>query len=240
MNDDRKLAAWLRQTLYFDVEDGTRNDEEARHVLDEVYRRRDSAVARRPRFLRRRRWGTMLCIVALGAGGAVAAAVYLSDQPVRPETGALCRAAARLDADAIALSPGIDPIDGCSVLWADGHLGVAPNGSVPPLAACVIPDGGVAVFPGDPGVCGTLGLVPANPVMSAQDKAVIALQDRLNTELNAAPCQVVPDVLHQAERIIAESHLEGWRVVIEPGSESGVCGKTAVDSPSRTVTVHEF
>lgn len=65
-----------------------------------------------------------------------------------------------------------DALDVCAVLWRQGllTLGKAGLGSrigsnhpVPPLVACVMPNGVAAVFPGRPRTCANLGLPRARP-----------------------------------------------------------------------------
>jgi len=237
-HDDHSLARWLGETLFFDVEEGTRDDDAAGHILEEVYRRRDAENLRRVQHRRRRRWGTIAGITVVAASSA-AAAIYLNDQPTRPESGATCRASVDVDADAIAIAAGVDPIAGCRQLWASDRF-ESTDGIVPPLAACISANGGIDVFPGDEGVCETLGLAPANPDLSAENEAIIALQDRLIMEINAAECRPVVDVVVTAEQILSESGLDGWRVVIEPGAENGICGKASLNSSTRAVTINEF
>lgn len=234
--DDQELAKWVRETLFFDVEEGTRDDEAAQHILDEAYRRRDAENRRRTQ-RRRRRWGIIAGITVV-AGGSAVAAVYLTEQPSRPEAGATCRASVRVDADAIALAAGVDPIDGCMQVWLDGRFGEVDE--VPPLTACISASGGIDVFAGDTSVCETLGLTAASPELTPENEAIIALQDRLIIEINAAECRPVADVAVTAEQILSESGLEGWRVVIEPGAENGICGKASLNSSTRAVTVNEF
>lgn len=236
--DERRFARWVRETLLFDADNVTRDDDAALLLLEEVYRRRDAEDREHIRRRRRRRLGAAGGLAMVAVGG-TAAAVLFRDQPSRPEAGAVCRATADLYGDAIALAAGADPIDGCRQLWVDGNFG-ASDGSVPPLVACVGPHGAVEIFPGEASVCERLGLDHAEPELSAQNRAVVALQDRLVEEINAAECRSVQDVAVLAERILSESGLGGWQVVVEPGTEAGVCGKASINTPMKTVSVVEF
>jgi len=49
-----------------------------------------------------------------------------------------------------------DPVGACAALWRSGAVGSTTN--VPPLAACVLDTGAVAVMPGEPGICEGLGI----------------------------------------------------------------------------------
>lgn len=234
--DDQPVARWTRETLLFNVEQGTRGAAEVQHILDEVYRRDDDAQRLRHR-RRRRTWGALVGFGVVVAGGTVAA-VYLGGQPARPEFGTTCRAEAVIDADAIAVGPGADPVDGCRELWVDGRFGDIAE--VPPLTACLDADGGIDVFPDGPTVCEALGLTSAAAELTEDNQLIVELDDRLVAEINATECRPVSDVAVIAEGILAESELDDWHVAIEPGTEAGVCGKVSVNSATRTVGVFEF
>ena len=53
-------------------------------------------------------------------------------------------------------SAATDPVAACAELWRSGALGSTT--SVPPLTACVLDTGAVAVIPGEPGICEGLGI----------------------------------------------------------------------------------
>lgn len=232
--DDRRLAQWARQTLWFDVEAGTRSDDEAQRILAEVYRR-EKSEQRRSR--RRRRWGILGGAVIV-AGGGVAAALHLSDQPSRPEAGVVCRASADLNADAVVVSPGGDPIARCEPFWIEGPFGYT-DGEAPPLVACIGTPGAIEVFPGQEGVCETLGLPVADSELTPENEAILDLQERIAAQINAAECRPVSEIIQTAEQILAAINQKGWTVEIYPGDESGTCGKAAVDSSTKTINVFQ-
>lgn len=236
------VVAWLQahpsEWEYATVDDALDADPAARRALNEIYRHHDTHRARALSRRRRLRWGVALGGVAVALGGVAVAAVFSFGQPTRPESGTLCRARAELDGDAAALAAGEDPIAGCTQVWESGQFG--PVDAVPPLTACIGPHGVIEVFPDEPGVCERLDLAPADPALSDENELIVQMQDRLTAEINLAECQAVSEAAEQARRIITETGISGWHVVIEPGSETGVCGKTAVDTPTRTVTIHEF
>ncbi len=241
---DEDLAVWIRRHPevwhYAELQSSDADVDNVEAIIEGII------AGDPPRPLRsgrqRRRVVGGACVVAVVVGGAVgAAALIRSGQPSAPEAGVVCRAEARVDANAIVLQPGQDPIEGCRALWAAGRFESHEHSvDVPELASCVDPRGAVNVFPGPESVCQELGLQPADPDLTPVNQAIVELQDRLAQEINLAACQPVGEVVPQARGILDETGIEGWEVVIEPGSEEGVCGKTAVDSAARTVTVHEL
>lgn len=234
-DDDRKVQRWALQTLFFDS--GNVPDESSiQRRLDAILHRNDEVAARR----RHRRWTRWVAVgggAIVIAGGAVAAAALLRSEPTRPEAGTFCRAAATVDADAVEIAAGNDPIAGCEELWESGRFG---TGSVPPLIACISDAGSVDVFPGDQSHCEALGLLVAETSLSPENQAVVDLSEQISEEINLGECRPVTEVIRHVESLLAESGLIDWRVQVEPGSETGVCGKAAVDSAGRTITVHEF
>lgn len=234
--NDQRIARWLRDVLWFDADDAS-DGIHAQRRLEEVYRRHEVEQRRRRR-RRRRRWGAAGAAAVL-AGGASAAALYLRDQPSRPEAGVVCRAAARVDADATVLALGADPLEGCRQLWVGGEFS-QPDGQVPTLTACVGPHGAIEVFPGDADVCAALGLKPTDLKLSPDNQAIVALQERLDEQINDVECRPVEKVVALAERLVAESGLEGWRVELASDAKGGTCGKAGLNSATKTVTVINF
>lgn len=239
---DEDLAAWIREHpevwSYATVDDV---DVEVDRVVDDVVSgaRERRWVARR----RRRRIVTAGAVaVAIATGGTVAALVARSGQPARPEAGVVCRVEASLQADAVELEAGSDPIEGCRAEWEHGSfadkVGDAP---IPDLVACIDPRGGaINVFPGDPGTCVDLALEQADTELDAESVAVVALQDRLVEEINAAECAPAGEVADFAQTILDESGLPGWQVRMDADPAASVCAKVGVDTPSRTVFVVEL
>jgi hypothetical protein len=235
-NDD--LARWIRRHPEVwspaDV-DVAREERSADELVDMVLARRG-----RRGVSRRRRLAVGAGLVAVVAGGAVGVAALLrSGQPTAVEAGILCRARAAVDADAFEIASGGDPVADCRQVWMSGQLS-NDEGTIPELTACVGSGGTLDVFPGGLEVCETLGLVPLEPALSADNAAIVALQDRLVNEVNAVDCRPVQEVLLTVQDLVDTSGLAGWRVVAEPGTESGACAKAAVDSATRTVTVFDL
>lgn len=200
---------------------------------------RNFAVA--PNALRRRRRsiGAVVVGTIVIVGGSVGvAALIRSGQPTQLTQGIACRAAEDPRADAIVIPPSADPIAACAEQWAAGSLG--PTEEVPPLSVCIATTGVVEVYPGDTQVCGRLGLVNADSEFTPDNVAVLALNDRLVDEVNAADCATAVDVLASAKRIVDESGLDGWAVEIRDDSRNADCAKVALDQPTKTITVIKF
>jgi|CXWL01.1.fsa_nt_gi hypothetical protein len=238
---EAELAEWvLRHPEVWPVARGVRlSDEQVDRLVARIVAG-DHAVGRSGP----RRWqrGTIAvgawAVVVLASASLGAAALLRSGQPSVPEAGAACRAEAAVDASAIVVAPGEEPIVACRELWVAGAFEelVGVRG-VPDLVACIGGGGAVEVFPGGPSVCGGLGLVAADADLSVGNERIVGLQDRVVEEINAAGCLSVADAALGAEQILSESGLEGWRVVVYSEVGDGVCGGVVVDSETRTLLV---
>ncbi|MBK5224486.1 MAG: hypothetical protein JJE52_16745 [Acidimicrobiia bacterium] len=234
-----KLGAWVRRhpEVWPHGDATPMTDEHMDELVDGILAR----TATRSDLARRRRRRVVaggVCVAVAITGGVAAAALVRSGQPSAPHQGALCRVEADLDASAIAVVRGDDPIEGCEQLWNEGQfveLG-GPSG-VPPLAACIGPNGAVEVFPGEPTVCEELGLAVADPELSSENVAILELNDRLVNEINAVECVPVEEAATTAERIVDESPLAGWNVVITPEAKGGACGMAGLDPEAREVFI---
>jgi len=195
---------------------------------------------RRARRRRRRAFTAGVAVAVLATGGTVAALLTRAGRPTRPEAGVLCRAEAAPQTDAIEVGAGVDPIVACRAQWESGVFG--DDVDVPSeLVACIDPVGGaVNVIPGDAASCSDLSMEPADPELDVDSDAVVALQDRLVEEINLADCAPAAEVAEQAQVILDESGLTGWRVEMNADPDSSVCAKVAVDSPTFTVFVNEL
>jgi hypothetical protein len=123
-------------------------------------------------------------VVAAGTSAAAYAYVQHS-QPVTDKSEARCYTVAGLSAGPESFTTIAEPamagsprpaqvgnaLSVCAALWRQGFLHPGPQGArgpatpdpagtspVPPLAACVLPDGTAGVFPGTSSVCAALGL----------------------------------------------------------------------------------
>lgn len=234
---DDEIAAWIRHhpEVWLDAETAPADTDEqwANEIVERVL-----AAERRARRGRVRGLIGGGIAIAVMAGGAVGAAALLRNgQPSAPEAGTVCRAEAALDADAISLGAGKDPVAQCLQLWNGGRF--APyitDGEIPPLVACIGRGGAIEVFPGQTSTCTDLGLQPADSTLTPENALVVELEEVLVRSINAAGCVVGDDAVGTAQQAIGELGLEGWSVQIEPGAEQ-VCAKAAIDSTTRSVII---
>lgn len=195
---------------------------------------------RRARRRRHRAFTAGVAVALLATGGTVAALLTRAGQPTRPEAGVLCRADAAPRTAAIEVGAGVDPVRACRAQWESGAFG--DGFDVPSeLVACIDPMGGaINVIPGDAAACAELSMEPADPELDVESDAVVALQDRLVEEINLAGCAPATEVAEQAQSILDESGLTGWRVQMTADPTTSVCAKVGVDSPTLTVFVNEL
>jgi hypothetical protein len=133
---------------------------------------------------RRRRWwfSRSMVLVVTGTavlGGAAAAGALVAARPATDKKVVRCYSVAVLEGGNFAGvtvarggDPGAIPIEDalatCAELWRQGVVvagvasaqdpGIGVDAPVPELAACTLESGVAAVFPGDAGTCGRLGL----------------------------------------------------------------------------------
>lgn len=154
-------------------------------------RRELEAAVAAPPSRRRRPLLIAVAAVVVAAGTSAGAYAYVArSQPVTDKDEARCYTVASLSAGPQSYTglaqatpvnsgkPGqvTDALGDCASLWQQGFLRAGPRGAamptaapssgadnpVPPLVACVMPDGTAAVFPGTRATCATLGLPNAS------------------------------------------------------------------------------
>ena len=76
------------------------------------------------------------------------------------------------------------------------------------------------------------------PITLAQPS--ISIGRDASNDINLAECAPTGEVADAAQRIVDESGLQGWTVAIRADSVQAICAKTAVDAPTRTVTIIKF
>ncbi|MDQ3094886.1 MAG: hypothetical protein M3Q82_02840, partial [Actinomycetota bacterium] len=164
---------------------------------------------------RGRRGFAVAAAVGLVAAGSATAAVLVNRQPSTPQFGIVCRAAATIDADAVAVvAPSDnDPLAVCARLWERGQLPDvdAPpitGALIPPLIACIGSGGAIEVFPGLD-ACGRLGLVPAALESSPETQRIVELQAAVS-ELNIEGCLAEVAVTERLAELLGELGLERW------------------------------
>lgn len=145
-----------------------------------------TSVTSRTNRISRRRASFLAVVLALAISGGTAAAVTLLS-PQNPTVRASGRCYARVSSNFARTFPGgsvsvLEPnrsdtadvpsqiISACAALWRQGAIGQPSQGPdssrssqefpVPPLVACVLPNGEAAVFPGSENICIRLGIAP--------------------------------------------------------------------------------
>ena len=180
-----------------------------------------AAVVAAPPSRRRRPLLIAGAAVVVAAGTSAGAYAYVArSQPVTDKGEARCYTVAGLSggpqsytslAQATPVNSGkpgqvTDALGDCASLWQQGFLRAGPRGAamptavpspgadkpVPPLVACVMPDGTAAVFPGTRATCATLGL----PNASTAPAASIASRRLACIPKRATP----PPRTHRSER----------------------------------------
>ena len=198
---------------------------------------------------RRRRWVALALPAAILLLAATAWTMYAltRDATVYGATG--CYDSPALDANVTVIDPGAqDPVAVCSQLWARGD--VAATRSVPPLHACVLETGAVAVFPSrERDVCESLGLAELPETYRARAKREAALRAALSRRLGVGDTsragEVAPSrrrcVGYQAARKLVRRELdrrgfstrrieEGEGIAGEGFSAARPCAGLAIDS----------
>jgi len=190
-----------------------------------------------------RRW--VWALVALAAAIATAAA-YVATRPVSEPSTVGCYLEAHLGSDVVVLAASIDTAaeELCRTVWEPGGefaaetgLGVAQDGTAPPLAACVLDSGAIGVFPMIVGadVCTELGLAEPDAGSVEDNRAIIEMEnavvDRfLDACLDLATAEAV------VESELASRDLSDWRVIeSRPFGPERPCATLAIDASAKTV-----
>ncbi len=182
-----------------------------------------------------RRLVTTIAAFVLLSVGTAAAVVIMTREPAEPE-GVLCYETADLDGRAIVVTPepGFDA-SLCAGLWQDGTF--ASGSVVPPLTACVNPNGGLAVFPGTDTVCDALGL--ARPTDLRDLDTLIELRQRLAALTPPGSCAPLEATVTGGEAILRDLGLdaEGWEVIRPEPSEERPCASWSINAKLPAVVV---
>lgn len=169
-----------------------------------------------------------------------AAATWLILRDVERHT-LVCLAEVEADADRAGVVPdGVPSPDDCAPAWRDGALtnpAVAP-GEVPPLVGCS--DGGtLVVIPAeDASACFLLDLEPAAPIDPESElHDLAAVKDELGHYIASEDCADLDATTAEAERILAESDLDGWTVERMYGPPEYPCASLSFDEDDRTIYI---
>lgn len=184
---------------------------------------------RRPR--KRTMWlGGGVAVVGVG----LAAFAFVREESPTNALALVCYSAAE-ERPAVqagtALSP--DPVATCGELWMNGQI--ASLDEPPPLTACVLDTGLVAVIPGTQEVCSRLGI--ANWVGELSDEQVneIAFHEEV-VETFGGRCVSEAEVDAELPGLMAEYGLDDWTIDRRGGyTPTRQCTAVAVDSVNKTV-----
>jgi hypothetical protein len=169
-----------------------------------------SSLVTNPPRRRLRTWVAIPVVVLL-----LAAAGYGLYHSIRQPLVVACFQGGRLDANRFEVdATGANPVDLCSAPWRPGgDFNPTGSQSTPDLAACVLSDGGIGVFPTtvSSDICHTLGLEAA-PVDSDTDVRQLArFRDSVVTAMLGS-CYSRDQAVDLVRTKLSEAGLEGWEV----------------------------
>lgn len=129
---------------------------------------------------------------------------------------------------------GDDPLTACAALWGDERFGSAP---APPLVACVLDSGALAVFPGAGArLCADLELAPPDPEVQLHGDAAAGLRAVLVERFLDVACRDEAEATAIVRAVLFERGLDDWRVEpAAPFSAAQPCATLAFDVPGRRV-----
>ncbi|HEY4331869.1 MAG TPA: hypothetical protein VGM78_04845, partial [Ilumatobacteraceae bacterium] len=164
---------------------------------------------------------------------ATAAYTFLSSGSSQSPLQVGCHETAELSSTQVIESQSGDPVTACQPLWTNGEFG---TGNPPELHACVGPQGGALVFPGDLNVCDQLGLSRLN----ASDPEDLKVVDLSNLLLAAFRETCVGE--QQAVQIVtgdlAQLGLTGWTVHVDQTyGPDRPCTASEAAASTKTVTL---
>lgn len=235
---DTDWFAVLKSTLQAEGSTATMLPDDVEALIADIVGGRVEAPKRRSNRTRRKVLAAGLVVGVLGSGAAVAA-LWNRSNVSRPQEGIACHASADLGVTrAIVIAPAADPIGACMNLWRSGALpDLADESSrtdiVPKLFVCVGVGGGLEVFPTLPDVadsCGDLGLTePTGP--SIHDP-LVALQDRLSTDINAN-CTDLESARKLVRSALSDLALSNWTITIR--GDLSACVAAGEDPDTQSV-----
>lgn len=189
---------------------------------------------------RRRRFvvGALVPAVALLVAG-VGVAAYLLTRPATQLEGIGCYRSASLEADAAVVSgDGRIPVAACAGVWRSAF-----GREAPPLQACVLGSGAVAVFPGANGeTCRRLGLAELSGGYQAEAGRFAGLRDALVARFGAA-CVGEAKARRIARGELDERGFSDWTLEVGRGiagegfSTARPCAGVAFDGERKVVTL---
>ena len=232
MSDQRDAFEVLRQA---NPVPGAEAGGLARLVPDDVLAAVLAGGREQPARRRRRRIAVSVGVVA--ALATVGWTMFTSrTEPSKPLTVG-CYAAADLDGRIeIAVLDGGTPEEVCAGLWQRGVFGAGPT---PPLVACVLQSGTVAVLPGTGArTCAAVEAVALRGGNGGNQPDPVALRQSLVAALRSSGCVSVPRAVELVEGQLAEGGYRSWTVEVagDPGPDRP-CASLAFDVPRERVLV---
>jgi hypothetical protein len=212
---------------------------EARQTLHEIMatgvpaRRPPLPRARLPRLHRRR-----YLLAAVPLVGALAAAAWALTQGPTKQLTIGCYASANLRARTVVVPAGTSsPTASCRRVWGAGTFG---NTSTPPLQACVLPSGGIGVFPSARGTaCQRLKLAPLTETATHTNPArtsPLALKNALVRKFLARTCVNEEQAMAIVRNEIRRLKLTNWHVLSsESFTSDRPCASLAFDEEQHRV-----
>ncbi len=207
-------------------------------LLAEILATPRPVVAPAPRRWARRPLATALGIAVLGV--VTVAAAWLTFRPVTDPLSVTCYQEVRLGGPSVAVASGGDLDPGlCQDEWRSGRLAnaaVAAAGEVPPLTACLLQSGALAVLPtADEEICDALGLDRPDPASLPEGSAIRIVEHQLVDLFAAESCIDMDTAVAAVERELAAGGLTNWTVAAAPATPERPCASFSLDPPARTV-----
>lgn len=128
----------------------------------------------------------------------------------------------------------------CRAVWERGEFG--SRTAAPPLQACALPSGAVAVFPSPLGkTCKTLRLKPlpsAARSVATATASLVRVKAALVRKFLAKPCMNEEQATATVHAAVREAHLNGWNVQEQqPFDAKRPCASLAFDEEQHLVVL---
>ena len=156
-----------------------------------------------------------------------------------------CYAEAAFDSDTTVIgNTAQDPVAACAELWRTGAM--APGNAVPPLQACVLATGAVAVVPASsPDVCNALGIARLSDAARAEFRRLGGLQAALLQRLGTGsgtspartPCPDEGEARRIAREVLDERGFRSWGVETSGVLDGRECPSPTIERTRRVVVL---
>jgi hypothetical protein len=194
------------------------------------------AEPRRSLWRRRRALFVLVPAVALAVGAGYTLVTKASD----PLNVACFREPSLSSDRALVSLQGDDLLSACQPLWTPGAQFNPQRSPPPPLTACILEGGGLAVFPELPkaDTCAALGLEqPTGEELGEEHRAIQAVEEELFPQFLGA-CHTQEEATTLVAQSLRRHGLVEWRVeAAGTFTENRPCATLAFDFPRRTITL---